>query len=373
VFPSLQSEPAPRKLAVPVATYDGDLASINSARELPDGRVLLSDYREPAIRVIDLRAGTATTLGRKGSGPNEYQKPGGTYAVGDSTLILDNCQPRALMVDPSGRIVDTRSVAIPGSSSCSDAEYDRQRLDRAGRLYFEAIQFGVRQDSTSLVRWDPARRQLDTIARLRRQEETVIDRGGGASVRKATHFSPADGWGVAPDGRVAIVRAVPYRVEWIAVAARRTRGPAVTIDPIRVTEQDKAEIVERRKAGGSVVMGRTTSGAQGQPVRSDIEDKFADLKPPFEPSGVFVAPDGLVWVRRSGAAAAADVVYDVFVEAGARVDRLQLGPGRRIVGVGRNAIYVSRLDDDDLPHLEKYALTPRASRSTGADSKVKPE
>jgi hypothetical protein len=31
VFPSLQSEPAPRKLAAPVATYDGDLASISSA------------------------------------------------------------------------------------------------------------------------------------------------------------------------------------------------------------------------------------------------------------------------------------------------------------------------------------------------------
>jgi hypothetical protein len=356
VLPSLQSEPAPRKLAAPVATYDGDLASIGAARELPDGRVLLTDYREPAIRVIDLRAGTARTLGRKGSGPNEYQKPGGAFAVGDSTLILDSCQPRALLVDPSGRIVDTRSVAFPGSSSCTEGENDRQRLDRAGRRYFEAVQFGRRSDSTSLVRWDPARRQLDTIARLRKQEESVIDRGGGARVSKATHFSPADGWGVAPDGRVAIVRAEPYRVEWIAVDARRTRGPIVTIDPIRVTERDKAEIVERQKAGGAVVMGRTSTGTQGPPVRSDIEDRFADSKPPFEPSGVFVAPDGRVWVRRSRAAGAADVVYDVFDGAGARVDRFQLGPRRRVVGAGRNAIYVSWLDSDDLPHLEKYAL-----------------
>jgi hypothetical protein len=51
-------------------------------------------------------------------------------------------------------------------------------------------------------------------------------------------------------------------------------------------------------------------------------------------------------------------VYDVFDGTGARVDRLQLGPGRRVVGVGRNAIYVSWLDRDDLPHLEMYVLPP---------------
>jgi hypothetical protein len=271
-------------------------------------------------------------------------------------LVLDRCQPRALVVDPSARLVDTRNIGIPGSSSCTDQDRDLQHLDGAARMYFEAHDFRRRSDSLTLVRWDPNRQHLDTIARLRGQEETTIDRGGGLTMGKLTTFSPADGWGVAPDGRVAIVRAVPYHVEWITPDARRTSGPVIDVDAIRVTERDKAEFREQYRTRGALSIGTKSQGKQEGMAIPEIADKFAEWKPPFEPSGVLVSSDGRVWVRRMQPAGVTDVVYDVFDSAGTRVDRLQLGPRRKIVGVGRNVIYVSRLDSDELPHLEKYAL-----------------
>ena len=59
------------ELTKPDAAYLEGFGSIRGIRELPDGRVLVSDGLGQALIIVDLEAGTADTVGRVGGGPEE--------------------------------------------------------------------------------------------------------------------------------------------------------------------------------------------------------------------------------------------------------------------------------------------------------------
>lgn len=73
-------QPAPPvreiRLGAPVTTLAHDFTQIRGLRELPDGRLFITDRLEPAVDVVDLGAGRGMRIGREGSGPEEYRMPG---------------------------------------------------------------------------------------------------------------------------------------------------------------------------------------------------------------------------------------------------------------------------------------------------------
>jgi sugar lactone lactonase YvrE len=353
-------EPAPHGLGAPIARFDGDLSSISGVRELPDGRLLLSDFREPALHLVDLRTGASTRIGREGTGPNEYQQPGGIYpGRGDTSLVLDRSQWRVLLVTGVGRIAGMRSVALQGTTGSSSADVDRQRLDASGSAYFvdpgsmfARLRGAGSSDSAALWRFDAERQRADTLVMLRQQESRVLSAVGNVVRSQGVLFSPADGWGVSPAGRVAVVRAVPYRVDWIERNGRITMGPVTPFTVLKVTDEDRQAVANRNRQG--VGIGTSGGGRVSSPSGTAL---FADTKPPFSPDDIIVSPDGNVWVGRLLPANAPRVVYDVFDGSGVRIDRVELPARSRVVGFGTRAVYVNERDADDLPHLRKYALS----------------
>jgi hypothetical protein len=355
---------------VRAAAYDGDFASVSRIRELPDGRILVSDPKEPALHVIDLATGKRVHLGRKGAGPGEYARPGGLFAAaGDTTFVLDRGQARYIVVDPSGKIVESRSVRTTGGRSFTDADVDLQQLDGRGRIYADSRggpgglfamgrasgKSGGTIDSIPLMRLDVATRTYkDTLGWLRIPSMHTAA-GSGMIIPGSTMFAAADAWAVAPDGRVAFVRATPYRVQWLNLDGRITTGPITEVPRLRVTEQDKDEA--RKAIGDStgVLIGKS-DGTTKPNVMKQPEMTFAEFKPPFDASEVFVSPDGRVWIKRETAAGLHDVIYDVFDQRGVRADRIQLPARHRIVGFGKRAVYAVELDEDDVPHIRKFTL-----------------
>jgi hypothetical protein len=351
-------------LGAPSARFDGDFAFLSAVRELRDGRVLVTDAKEPAIYLIDLRSGAQQRIGGRGAGPGEYLQPGGLYAApADSTFVLDRGQPRYLVVDPTGRVTDTRSTVVPGWGFMrTDTDRDFLRLDARGRLYKtvtappQARTTPGEPDSISVVRFDPATRTVDTVARLRIPTAVTIQKGN-MWLSQSTYFAPADGWAVSPDGRVVAVRTVPYQIDWFALGVSRVSGAPVPVDAVRVTDADRAALMRQQRASPMSAGIVKPNGEREALTQQDLPAPvFADTKPPFEPTGVIAAPDGRVWVKRSRPAGATDVVYDVFDAVGARADRIRLPARSTIVGFGAKAIYVSELDADDVPRLRKYAL-----------------
>lgn len=350
-------EPAARSPGNPTGRFDGDVTAISGVFELPDGRLLLSDFREPALYLVDLRTHTSSLIGRSGSGPNEYQQPGGIYiGTGDTILVLDRQQARVLLVTPNGRVAGMRSVAVQGTSGSSDLDVDRTRLDAVGTPHFldPNSAFGIRRgrpvDSVPLWRFDPVRQRADTVVQLRQPETRIISAEGNVVRSQRVLFSPADGWAVAPDGRVAVIRSEPYRVEWITRDGRVVRGPEIAYTPVPVAKADRDAVSNQ---GGRAGVGSPGGALKGS--LTGVAPIFADAKPAFNPDDIIVAPNGYLWVGRMMPANSASVVYDVFDARGERIDRISFPARSRVVGFGTGAVYVSERDSEDLPHLRKYS------------------
>jgi len=72
------------------ATYAEGLGHVERIRELPNGRVMVADPIGQALLLLAQDLSSADTLGRVGSGPQEYQQPDAVFPLpGDSTLLID--------------------------------------------------------------------------------------------------------------------------------------------------------------------------------------------------------------------------------------------------------------------------------------------
>jgi hypothetical protein len=333
------------------------LTHVSAAHELPDGRVVVTNARQPSVLIIDPVKGTVTPLGTAGGGRERYAKPGGLYAgPGGTTLLVDRAQTQVFTIARDGTLQPARSIARKGVSESSDADQDLQRLDARGFTYFvdraspRDMLAGPPKEST-LVRFNPESQAAEPIAGLRLPERRAMPGGGGMVITRAFLGSPADGWGVAPDGRVAIVRADPYRVEWMAPDGAVTRGPIVEHDILPMTEADKQHYAATRK--GTVGVGMT-GGAKIDDASMGL--LFAPTKAPFEPDDVQVSPEGRVWVMRARPIEARDVVYDVFDGAARREHRIQFPAGSRVIGFGPGSVYVRHNDEQGRCELRKFRV-----------------
>lgn len=101
------------------------------------------------------------------------------------------------------------------------------------------------------------------------------------------------------------------------------------------------------------------SALEAEQIRQMVaHNAYAEYKGPITGSKPFVSEDGTVWVEATVPFGAAQLV-DVFDTSGRRVDRLRLPPHRRLLGVGRKALYLVTTDDDGLERLERYAWPQR--------------
>jgi hypothetical protein len=84
------STQAPVRLAKPDAEFPDPFTRLASVRELPGGRVLISDTQDKTVQLLDFAAGSATKIGREGQGPGEYALPAALIALpGNQTLLQD--------------------------------------------------------------------------------------------------------------------------------------------------------------------------------------------------------------------------------------------------------------------------------------------
>src|SRR5690349_12391563 len=223
------------------ATYAEPYTLISSVRELPGGKVMVVDTRDKVVQIVDMASGNATKIGREGSGPGEYQFPRSLLAMpNNETFLSDPMQNRFLRIDAAGKVLETVSYPTGMGPGMQVVGADQQ-----GRIYWEGSSFGgggqltfnqnssgevEQNDSVPVIRWDRRANTMDTLARVKGPQMKVNIGGGGNSrsvMIRQQPFSPRDGWGVAPDGRVAMVRSGEYRVDVVRAPGAMTRGAPV--------------------------------------------------------------------------------------------------------------------------------------------------
>jgi hypothetical protein len=360
-----QQDDLPRvELSEPEASFSEPFSSIAGLRELADGRVIVSDRLEIALRIVDLATGSVKEIGHEGSGPGEYRMPDDLFPLpGDSTLLVDFGNMRLTAITPNGELVESQAMMHPDGFLLFP-----RGTDADGRLYFDlsnVMRMGPGEslpDSFAVVAFARGTGDIDTIAMLPRpQIGQVRSSGQGFSFSGLglQPFQAVDEWSVAFNGRVAVAWGEEYHVEWRSVGGPPVVGPAVAYEPVKLTQEDKEAWADRMSSGAVMAISVDGGGGRGGRTvtlpRPNIDElDWPEVKPPFPRNALRVTPDGEAWVQRHVKSGEPET-YDVFDASGRRVRQVVLPEGRTLVGFGRGTLYAFNEDEDGLQWLERYS------------------
>ncbi len=363
------------KLTKPSARLGHQFSSILGLRELSDGRVVVADGIDNVVVRVNLTTQKMDTLGRSGAGPGEYKAPDVILPLpGDGFLLVDLGNARISIFDGAGKYRESVPIAQgspgggPGGGGMS--LIIPRASDGSGRIYYQPMGGGRGADSAVVIRWDRGASKFDTVARVKLPTMVVRSSGGPNNQRQTQRPPPypvQESWTVAPDGRVALIRAPAYRVDWVSGVGTRVSGKPIEAPPVAVRDAEKREYlaelaanglsVEMENDNGRVSM-RFSRGRGRDPDADDAPDLGGQEWPASKPittGSVTTDPAGRAWVERAVAAGAARV-YDVIGPDGGVSIRVTLPVGRRLVGVGLKGLYARHVDSDGINYLERYDI-----------------
>ena len=336
-----RAQPLPNvSFARPEWTTEASFSEITSIRVLANGTVVLADAQESQVFLISATGKSAAPIGRKGSGPAEYQSPNRLIALAnDTTLVVDRDARRFLLVDGRGRVIGTHQFPEP----LADGAEQMMGADGGGRLYFR-VSIASEKPGTQAVaaigRWQRGMERFDTVTMIAIENPKVQQYKNRAFVKgqswgqPRTLFAPVDDWVVAPSGRIAIIHAVPYRVDWLEKHGTMNKGAPVTYSPVPVAEQDKK---------------------LREPKGPPYVRLYAKMKAAFMPESAVADEADNIWVPRNEVAGAASRRWDVFSSTGKHLGAVPIPGNRRLLAVTERHAYLSRTDEDGLRWLERYA------------------
>ena len=337
-----------------------EFTQIRGIRELPDGRVLVSDRLDNGVVVVDFGANSVRQIGRTGRGPAEYRLPTTlTPLPGDSTLLSDEGNSRIAVIGPDLRIHRSFTVFLPGGSFPMGA----RSIDGAGRFYMQIPAWmsspQAPNDTIPIVRFDRGAQKIDTLLRIK--GASWLPPGPRYGFGWVV-FAPQDAWTVSPDGRIAVVRSGDYHVEWYAPNGSVQRGAPVRVARIPVTMEERLAYV-RHFLQNSSIGGRDSDAGlspipaammeEGSVREMATKNTFAETKAPFTDSPVLLGPRGTLWVERSTRLGETPL-WDVFDGNGRHSASVRLPANRQLGGVGVRFLYVVATDDDGVQRLERY-------------------
>lgn len=362
-----------RRLTAPNGKLAHPFSSVTGFRDLGGGRTMISDGIDQVVVVADWAKGRLDTLGRVGQGPGEYKTPDALVALPrGATLLVDLGNGRLSVFDAAGKYRESMPIAqgqlAPGRIGGLQLIMPRG-ADGEGRLYYQSMASGPRADSGAVVRWDRVKNTKDTVAMVKLPalvSRTTSGADSRSTRQRANPYPMQDGWTVTSDGRIALVRAPGYRVDWVGSDRAFTKGKPIAVTPVSIGKNEKLEWVGEQANSGLNVSVENRNGQVSMSFRrgrAGGDDEAPDLdqyvwpatKPPFVVGELFPTPTGEIWVERSTPAGAARS-YDVFDQRGELVGRIILPAGRRVVGVGAGVVYTRQIDDNGVSWLERYPL-----------------
>jgi hypothetical protein len=395
---SAQAPPTVRLINAPEATSAHALGSPAAVRQLRDGRVLVNDTQRRQLLLFDSGLGTMTVLADSltGSTRSYGAKPGGLIPyVADSTLFVDPAGLSMLVIGPNGAIARVASVpraqdvaglannnaTLPGFDGRGHIVY--RGLTRVKQVANGGLTTAVFPDSIDIDRVDLATRRVDTIGYYKVAKIKMIITQTEHGMTVGGEINPVqtvDDWAVLADGSVAIIRGQDYHVDVVRPDGSVHEAPKIPFEWVALTDEMKLAVLDSAKAqvargiapgaagiqmaemhgGGTPGGGRgatvpTGPGGAPPPIRMVGVNELPDYQPAFSPGAARADADGNVWVRttatRKGAVAGA--IYDVIDGSGRLVDRVQLQPGRVIVGFGPHGVVYMTARDDRGAWLER--------------------
>ncbi len=419
-----QQLPPVRPLGAVVAVSKDGLGAVSAARQLPNGKVLVNDINERKLMLFepDLASFTIIADSTAATGNAYSSRAAGLIPyAGDSTLFVDPQSLSMMVIDPSGKTGRIMSVPRPQEAGqLIGGPNGTPGFDGQGRLVYRAqpvfrptfangqMKMPDMPDSAVIVRVDLATRKLDTLATVKITKVKISmgqDENGRMSVSTVINpIQQVDDWAILSDGRVAVLRARDYHIDFVSPDGKVESTPkipfdwrrmddsakAAFIDSVKVVmEKQRVEAVARMGAnpgGGPVTVGgpggagggAPTGGAMVFSMRMDGEgparagapaqggqqqvsipplnfvqpSELPDYMPPFSAGSARGDADGNLWVRTSKNVNGGPV-YDVINPKGELIDRVQLPAFRFLAGFGTGGWVYMGVNDGKAVRLEK--------------------
>ena len=406
-----QKPPAVHRIDRPVATSKREFKALTAVRQLPNGNLLVNDGSRRQLLMLDSSLNTVSVVADSSAGSTHAYDAafGGLVAfAGDSSLFIQPRVPAMYVIDPNGVIVRVASVARPQDvyAMAYPSTSGNPGIDAKGRWVYRGSTppaarptlvpggppaWMIGPDSAPIVRYDPATHTLDTISKYKisqlKAKMYPQENGGSRAVMQRNPIDMLDDWAVLSDGSVAIVRGRDYHIDFVNPDGSMVRGPKMAFAWEALGDDAKTALLDSLKAadedsrkssapaagsgigsgGGNAAGGRSSgSGSSGVattpgpppgarlPAEFPSVSDLPDYRGPFGQNALRPDGDGNLWVRTTHHEASAGVVYDVVNRQGKVIDRVQLQPGRTIIGFGRGGIvYMVAGEDEATSSLEK--------------------
>lgn len=409
VPPAMAQGPAPVALGKRTARSKYQLGRIYSVQELPDGRIVASDIKEAAFRLVDLAHGTDVLIGKQGDSTDQYRVARDVLPLpGDSLMLYDPAGRKAMHLGPDGTVAamvplpmpaGVRSILPTASDLSGHLYYSVQEIDTAARTI---------KPTAILRRYAPANGAVVDVTHFNTRRADQLQAKG------LLVFPFRDAWAVRPDGLVARVVADTYQVIWLRDGHETGRTGPLPYTPIAISPAEQQAIADSihqgmksmmsgtaiagppnraigdggggartimmdggggaaggavqvfvRGADGAAVPAGGAPGAPGRgagaPITFNPADipiaPFPDTRPAIQSSGLVAAfdPNGTLWVARERAHGDNIPKYDLIVEGKGIVAQVKLPANTRLVGFGKSGVYLAH-PDGDAEWLERYAL-----------------
>jgi hypothetical protein len=385
----------------PIATSRHDFKGPSGIRQLPNGTLLLNDVSRHQLVLLDSAFKTIAVVADSSPGstnPYGSSQAGLLPYPGDSTLFVLPRVPSMYMIDPAGKVVRVMAVPRPQEAPAMGSNFNGiPGFDAKGRWVYRgqtppasrpkvapgdppAMMSGV--DSAPIVRIDLSTHTLDTAAmfRILKIKGKVYAREGGRSVAmlEVNPIPMVDDWAVLSDGSIAIVRGQDYHVDFINPDGSTTRGPKMAYAWEPLSDDAKIALVDSMKkldaesrkqpstptsvAGGSNGTGgggSASGGLAGGLAPDDVPpgefvspSELPDYRPPFYVNAAKPDADNHLWIRTTHREPSAGSVYDVVSREGKVIDRVQLQPGRSILGFGKGGVVYAVAREDSGAWIE---------------------
>ena len=246
------------------------------------------------------------------------------------------------------------------------------------------------------------------------------DDGSMRFTSKINPLPQGDDWALLNDGTIAIIRVLDYHIDYYTTDGQHTASPRLPFDWKRISDEEKTKMVDSLRSLAKSVADRAAAQGGNNALRMNFEvtapEKLPDYYPPIRAGSTQADHAGNLWIlpstsnlsaqlaqsmmggggpggmggrggfggaaggppgggraagdstARGGAAGLAallpgvtaammaPLVYDVVNRRGELVHRVQLPPGRQLVGFGPNgAVYLTVREGRQL-FLEKTRL-----------------
>ncbi len=266
------------------------IGSIQDLDVTTDGRMVVLDGEAAHLKVLRPDGSLLDTLGRRGQGPGEFQRPTTVeVARGDSIYVFDAGPERLTVFTLSPSPSMSRSVAIAreqgsrGTDAWGFLRTVRMLGDSlAARFWpYYAREEGYRQPAPVIWRSMSDEGVLgDTLLRERRAHISISFDGQGVGI-EALPFDRKTVAAPGPNGRLYHGWTDSLQINATAPDGATEVIAHVPTEPVPVTAADRDSALT--------------------PIeRADLREQFADAIPQTQPAfmDLVVADDGRLWVQR---------------------------------------------------------------------------